>query len=650
MTDQEKKVMEMLDKATEDIEVPESLKPENVEKMLKKKKIHRWRRTYTYVAAAASVAVLVGTAAIWGNMNNGVSQKDAAVETEMIGNRESAIEDKIATADEYNQIYGYIEEYQKQHYSGSSSFFGIFDDFGGTTDEAKLESSDASRAQVTEEAKNVGTDAGYSGTNVRTEGVGEADIVKTDGKYLYALKESASEIAVVDASDDSMEVITTISPAKDAQISEFYVKDNQLFVMANMYSDEIDGEEVLSQDNSHTRLITYDISDIEKPEIVGQITQSGHYNSSRFNGDYLYVFSDFSVYNECDAGNAEEYVPLINGKVLPATDVYLPSIKSANRYFVMTSVNVADPDEPVDQKAVLSENGQCYVSSKNIYIYEEKWSTYVQRSDSNDGCSVMIRKIAYEDGQLKGEAEGKVNGYLNDSFSIDEYKGNLRLVTTIDGEVTTNAVYVLNEDMEIIGEITDLAEDEVVYSARFYGDTGYFVTYKQTDPLFSVDFSDPTNPQIIGALKIPGFSEYLHFYGDGLLLGIGMDIEEDGFTTNGVKISMFDISDPTDVKEVHKYTIDDAYSSDIFYDYKAVLIDKEKNMIGFSTYGSYEMYHILSYDEQDGFQMEMTEEVNGTSYMTTRGLYVSDRLYVIKGNALESYRIGTYEKIDDLLL
>lgn len=113
---------------------------------------------------------------------------------------------------------------------------------------------------------------------------------------------------------------------------------------------------------------------------------------------------------------------------------------------------------------------------------------------------------------------------------------------------------------------------------------------------------------------------------------------------------MFDISDPTDVKEVHKYTIDDAYSSDIFYDYKAVLIDKEKNMIGFSTYGSYEMYHILSYDEQDGFQMEMTEEVNGTSYMTTRGLYVSDRLYVIKGNALESYRIGTYEKIDDLLL
>lgn len=650
MTDQEKKVMEMLDKATEDIEVPESLKPENVEKMLKKKKIHRWRRTYTYVAAAASVAVLVGTAAIWGNMNNGVSQKDAAVETEMIGNRESAIEDKIATADEYNQIYGYIEEYQKQHYSGSSSFFGIFDDFGGTTDEAKLESSDASWAQVTEEAKNVGTDAGYSGTNVRTEGVGEADIVKTDGKYLYALKESASEIAVVDASDDSMEVITTISPAKDAQISEFYVKDNQLFVMANMYSDEIDGEEVLSQDNSHTRLITYDISDIEKPEIVGQITQSGHYNSSRFNGDYLYVFSDFSVYNECDAGNAEEYVPLINGKVLPATDVYLPSIKSANRYFVMTSVNVADPDEPVDQKAVLSENGQCYVSSKNIYIYEEKWSTYVQRSDSNDGCSVMIRKIAYEDGQLKGEAEGKVNGYLNDSFSIDEYKGNLRLVTTIDGEVTTNAVYVLNEDMEIIGEITDLAEDEVVYSARFYGDTGYFVTYKQTDPLFSVDFSDPTNPQIIGALKIPGFSEYLHFYGDGLLLGIGMDIEEDGFTTNGVKISMFDISDPTDVKEVHKYTIDDAYSSDIFYDYKAVLIDKEKNMIGFSTYGSYEMYHILSYDEQDGFQMEMTEEVNGTSYMTTRGLYVSDRLYVIKGNALESYRIGTYEKIDDLLL
>ncbi len=176
------------------------------------------------------------------------------------------------------------------------------------------------------------------------------------------------------------------------------------------------------------------------------------------------------------------------------------------------------------------------------------------------------------------------------------------------------------------------------------------MTYRQTDPLFSVDFSDPKNPQIIGELKIPGFSQYLHLYDDGLLLGIGMDTEEESGVTNGVKLSMFDISDPADVKEVQKYTIKGAYSSDVFSDYRAVLIDKERNMIGFSTYGNSEMYYIFSYDRTNGFHQEMEEEVNGMSYMGTRGVYIKDKLYVVKGNAIESYRIGDYAKVDDILL
>lgn len=240
---------------------------------------------------------------------------------------------------------------------------------------------------------------------------------------------------------------------------------------------------------------------------------------------------------------------------------------------------------------------------------------------------------------------------MNDSFSIDEYNGNLRIVATIDGATeTTNAVYVLNNKLEIIGQITDLAEGETIYSARFMEDTGYFVTFRQTDPLFSVDLSDPENPEIIGTLKIPGFSEYLHFYGDNLLLGIGMDADEESGTTNGMKISMFDISDPKDVKEIHKYTMKESYYSDVFYDYRAVLIDHNKNMIGFSAYGNQEMYYIFQYDKTNGFNLEMQEEVNGNSWMTARGIYINDRLYIIKGNAIESYQIGDYTKIDDLLI
>ena len=310
------------------------------------------------------------------------------------------------------------------------------------------------------------------------------------------------------------------------------------------------------------------------------------------------------------------------------------------------------PDKAADQKAVMSENGEVYVSENNIYIYE-----YANSSILADNLAAknqtILRKLSYNKGKLSGSAQGKVKGYLNDSFSIDEYDNTLRLVTTVTHNVgsssQSNSVYVLDADLKTIGKIEDLAKNEQVYSARFLGDTGYFVTYEQTDPLFSVDFSDPENPKILGKLKIPGFSEYLHFYSDNLLLGIGMDTDENGIT-NGVKISMFDISDPSDVKEVSKYTLDQYYYSDVFSDYRAALVDPEKNLIGFPLSGSANQYVILSYDKDQGFQVQMQEEVNGNSYLGTRGVYANEKFYVINGNAIEAYRMGDYVKIDDLLL
>ena len=283
----------------------------------------------------------------------------------------------------------------------------------------------------------------------------------------------------------------------------------------------------------------------------------------------------------------------------------------------------------------MSENGEVYVSENNIYIYE-----YTNSSILADNLAAknqtILRKLSYNKGKLSGSAQGKVKGYLNDSFSIDEYDNTLRLVTTVTHNVgsssQSNSVYVLDADLKTIGKIEDLAKD-----------------YEQTDPLFSVDFSDPENPKILGKLKIPGFSEYLHFYSDNLLLGIGMDTDENG-VTNGVKVSMFDISDPSDVKEVSKYTLDQYYYSDVFSDYRAALVDPEKNLIGFPLSGSADQYVILSYDKDQGFQVQMQEEVNGNSYLGTRGVYANEKFYVINGNAIEAYRMGDYVKIDDLLL
>lgn len=222
------------------------------------------------------------------------------------------------------------------------------------------------------------------------------------------------------------------------------------------------------------------------------------------------------------------------------------------------------------------------------------------------------------------------------------------MITT---EKETNSVYVLDEKLKKVGSIEGLAEDERVYSARLMGDVGYFVTYRETDPLFSVDFSDPKKPEIIGELKIPGFSEYLHFYGEDLLLGIGMDVDEDGFTTNGVKLSMFDISDNTDVKEVQKYVMKNVYSADVMYDYRAALIDRKKNIIGFSANsGDGESYYVFSYDEKNGFECLMDETVNGNGYQTARGVYIDTVLYVVKGNIIEAYSMEDYKKVDDIIL
>ena len=183
------------------------------------------------------------------------------------------------------------------------------------------------------------------------------------------------------------------------------------------------------------------------------------------------------------------------------------------------------------------------------------------------------------------------------------------------------------------------------------GKAGYFVTFKETDPLFSVDLSDPKNPKIIGALKIPGFSDYLHPYGKNKLLGIGMNVDEKTMSTDGVKLTMFDISDPENVKEERTYVIENVYYTDVSYDYKAALVDAEKNLIGFAadSEGGRE-YYTFSYDEKQGFTCTMHEEINGNNMRITRGIYIEDTLYVIQGNIIEAYSLKDFKKVDDIIL
>ena len=375
------------------------------------------------------------------------------------------------------------------------------------------------------------------------------------------------------------------------------------------------------------------------------------------------MYSVISMHQQIVKKNEPElYVPEVGEKLIEPNKILLPLEENGNMYYVASSINLEEPNNIVDSKGIFHNGGMTYVSSDHIYLCEAS-------RDEEGAISTCIRKISYEDGKLDGKAAANVDGRLEDSFSIDEYNGYLRMVVMKDDQVSraepllreleeetaveaeeSNALYVLDQNLKIIGSIEGIAPGERIYSARFMGDTAYFVTFKETDPLFSADLSDPTNPKLIGSLKIPGFSEYLHPYGEGLLLGIGMDVDESGVTTNGVKISMFDISNPADVKEIHKTVLENVYGSAALYDYKAVLIDEEKNMIGFPTYGENEKYYVFNYHSEVGFEKVMEEEINNTSWMDVKGLYSGERLYIVGGNVIESYQIPTYKKVDDIVL
>lgn len=680
-----------------DVDVPSSLEPEAIEKMLEKRKKERNRRyrwKYAGIAAAACLCLAVGiTAGVrHGNSGNnagtaadGSSTDRSALETaETEGNVSdtassgTASEEgtQIASAKDYDEIYEYISETQKEMekqaraYSSTSGSGGeevAVADGSAAMDGASTGSnsgnaggrSAASYSGMAEQS----SDGSYSDTNVREEGVGEADIVKTDGKNLYILSGGNSRsVKIVGITGEQMEELGEIQLDEDCQISEIYVEDGRLAVLYSRteYSDGETGYDGYFR--NYTCTDVYDVSDPSEPELKGTISQSGYYNTMRAKDGYLYVFSDFYADTAAARADTWAYIPEVQERMLDASDIYMPVGTMGSQYTVISAFSLSDPAEKSDSKAVFGSSGICYVSEDNIYITENYYGTA-------DVTQTSVRKVSYHDGSLEGAGQTKIDGTLNDSFSIDEYNGYLRLVTTVDpvnsnaginplngsglltdgvDEVSSNSLYILDENLEITGQISDLAKDERVYSARFMGDVGYFVTFKQVDPLFSLDLSDPSQPEIIGELKIPGFSEYLHPYGDGQLLGIGMDVDEEGVTTEGVKLSMFDISDPADVQEVSKYVLEGIYSSNAGYNYKAVFVDVEKNLFGFVCYGDMTEYKMFSYDEKDGFREVFSRELTG--YGEARGMYAGDTFYLISGNTVESYTLSEFEKIDDIVL
>ena len=382
---------------------------------------------------------------------------------------------KIRIAESYDEIYKYIKRSQ------GNEGIAMYARSGNETSAA----ADTGSGNETSAAA-VDADGGYSQTNVRQSGVDEGDIAKTDGTYLYVREDNGRTIDIVDAGKGQLKKYSEITLEKEYAIQEFYINTDQKKLVAVCQKECTDADNkkqvgTAVRQQTKTAAVTYDISDIKKPVKEGEVTQSGTYNSSRMADGYLYLFSEYYTGSNVVKDKPVTYVPMVNDKAMSQSSICLPPENCGMMYEVISSVDISKPDETADHKAILSEGGQMYVSKKNIYYYESGWQ-------QDNQTVTTLRKISYNKGKLKAAAQGKVKGYLNDTFSLDEYKGNLRLFTTNNDE---NLVTILDKKLDKISTIENLAKGETIYSARFMGESGYFVTYEQVDPLFSVDLSDP---------------------------------------------------------------------------------------------------------------------------------------------------------------
>ena len=285
----------------------------------------------------------------------------------------------------------------------------------------------------------------------------------------------------------------------------------------------------------------------------------------------------------------------------------------------------------------------------------------------------VIQKIGISDGKIDYQAKAEVDGTLLNQYSMDEYNNNLRVATTVStwfssGRLNYNNVYVLDDNMKQIGSLQNIAENESIYSTRFMGDKLYMVTFQRIDPFFVIDLSRPTDPKVLGELKIPGYSQYLHPYNENFVIGVGKDVGQNqwgGLSPKGVRVSLFDVTDVNNPKEVDHYDIGEAGSdSPVLYDPKAFLFSSTKgfivlpvseitqktpiNQYNFHTtvwHGAY----VLGVTEQ-GFSLlgKVKHSSMTTDYYNwwdqasvTRSLYMDNNLYTISQKYIKINDLGS---------
>ncbi|MFE3845300.1 beta-propeller domain-containing protein [Thermoplasmatota archaeon] len=598
------------------------------------------------------------------------------------------------------QSYDEILEFLAERYENYSGY-----DWNGRGD-ILIEFADGIKASTAESNDVGGASIDYSDTNIQVEGVDEPDIVKTDGTYLYIIANSMIYILKAYPAEQVV-VLSEISLGDGVTPSNIFINGDHLVVFGNSYEYSVGDYRYeynyYWRGSSKTIITIYDVSDRENPEPENEIEIDGMYFDSRMIGEYVYVIiNEYSsnIYRMIEE-NETLCIPKISinndEQEIPPDSIYyvdVPELSDSMTHVL--SINILNGD--VNQKSfMLGSSQSMYVSKNNIFLVYSHYSYNEPLIDGVGGGyeqKTIIHKISVDAEDITYAAQGEVPGRILNQFSMDEHKNYFRVATQVDGSwwsdgKTTN-VYILDENLERVSEIENIAPGEFMHSARFMGDKAYLVTFKKVDPFFTLDLSDPHHPKIMGELKIPGYSDYLHPFDENHIIGIGKDTVEpeegeswgrDFAWYQGIKIALFDVTDYNNPKEIAKIIIGDrGTDSPALYDHKAFLFDLEKELLvipvrlceisddikkqneGYTgnTYGecTFQGAYVYRLNLEDGFKYKgrvthSTDENKGGHWWgswggstISRSLYIGETLYTISEAMVKMNNLDTIDEIN----
>lgn len=644
--------------AMDNVKASEKLKKETLSKITTKKKYG-----FTIFKIVSIMCIFLFVFAIAKNNN----RKPDIVMNEEDKYVKLATEDniKLPTVDSYEKLVELLDKNREEviYY---------------TERETKAESVMDTATNSSNEEKN------YSETNTQVKGVDEADIVKTDGKNIYYVVKEYNGYGIAIINVNTNEKVNKIEyDNNEIYPSEIFLYKDKLIVIGNRYQNNktvIEETETTSKryleltdvayiGNSMTTIVVYDVSDVLNIKEIRKVEIEGNYISSRMIEENIYVISSKDLYQYYYGSLREDelqsrYLDTAISDDLICKDYkdiyYFPESEESN-YLNIASFNVNNLED-ANVKTFLGAGSDVYCSENNLYITKTNWN-YKMIEDST--AETSIYKISLNGTKLVLEAETKIPGMIINQFSLDEYNGNLRIAVTKynnnSSEDTSNNLYILDSKLSVIGSIENMAEGEEIYSVRFMGNKGYIVTFKQVDPLFVIDLSNPINPSVVGELKIPGYSSYLHPYDENHIIGIGYNTTETsyGSTVNdGIKLSMFDVSNPTNPIEMFNTVIGDKHTStSATYDHKAVMFSKEKNIIAIPIEQYNRKYEskavIYNIDFENGFNQlgEIEEESDNITYRRIeRIIYVGSNYYTFSNKWVNVSDMKTFETIKNIEL